>query len=492
MLTPEIVEFFGIGDEGRRNDLIAFINGMMGFVETSRRESWDQFCQGMCSVKVSFELAKDGLRSAQEHLQKDREEIKTLESEVSALKTEKAQHTEKLSEVKDEIKKLLSLNDTLNKAGKEYLAKIQVLEDEKKRLTASVDSAKRAVEKKDTELKAERQKYAQLQAGMREVVNDSDDGSQPMLDPEIIVPCGSEYKEIKKHNETLIAENARLDALVTALTKACDPIPEPSRPGRISADEVSKLRKTKAELAAKLEALGEEARTMAHKYSDYIAQRDQDWELRLKELKSANEHLDKEIKDLKSGFTKDSLAMIPMCNHSLEAFCMRNGMVMICPVPIRTGYLMQLYDVYTQWKTSPCDNEGTFYATIECPYSGRVTSLASSDQIYLLCRIALNLRVSMVLPLRFQYVSKGNMVDFSFHDQIAIASLCCKIYRSGVSNGVENIIVCQGAFVLSVHVLNNVVDLQIQATHNSNDSRSACLVATPFFDRWKFTDGMTD
>ena len=171
-------------------------------------------------------------------------------------------------------------------------------------------------------------------------------------------------------------------------------------------------------------------------------------------------------------------------------FSLGDGSLMVCPVPLRTGVLMQLGDVYAQWKTYPSDHEGTYYASILCPYSGKSTSLASLDQLYLIDRIAVGLRVSMMLPFKFQHkTSTGVWVDFPLFDQIAIASICCKNYRSGNSSCMDSIAVCGTEFVLHMHVLNNSVDFQMHSTFNPCDTRAVCVhlhYSAALFERWTF------
>ncbi len=235
---------------------------------------------------------------------------------------------------------------------------------------------------------------------------------------------------------------------------------------------------------------------MARQYSEYMSNSDAAWEAKLAEAKRTNETLQKELGEAKGKGSAQSVALVPArCHHNLSSFMMRGGTLMFCPVPIRTGFMMQLYDIYTQWKHSPCDNEGSFYATFQCPFTGQTTSLATSEQVYLMSRIAINLRVSMSLPLRFQHYSGGKWLDFSFYDQISIASVCCKLHRAGVVNGVENVMVCQGTMVLVIHLLNNVVDVQVQMTHNPVEATPARFMesTTPFFERWTFRcDSMSD
>lgn len=482
MLSSEILEFFGIKEAERRSEMLTLVNGMMGFVEASRRASWDQFCEGISSAK---------------------EELKRCRAEMVSLKTDKSKLIEKNLQFSDEIKKQLTFNENLNKAVKEQLAKIQALEDEKKRLLATVETAKRTAEKKDEDLKAEKARCLKLASEMKELASQKTDDEDEeyaqgqeeggeMQEDGPPVACGEEYAKLKKQNERLLSENARLDSLVTALTRAAEQASNESskeerKQPRASVEEVNKLRKLKIEQAAKLEAIGEEARAMAHKYSEYIAENDAGWEKKLVDLRRANESLRKEVEELKK--KEPSMALVPAkCSHNLSSFMMRGGMLMLCPVPIRTGFMMQLYDVYTQWKNSACDNEGSFYATFQCPFTGQTTSLATSEQVYLLSKIAANLRISMAMPLRFQHFSRGKWVDFSFYDQIAIVSMCCKLHRTGTANAAENVLVCQGVLVLVVHILDNVVDLQVHATHNSSDSNPARLMefVTAFFERWTF------
>jgi hypothetical protein len=164
---------------------------------------------------------------------------------------------------------------------------------------------------------------------------------------------------------------------------------------------------------------------------------------------------------------------------------------MVCPVPIRTGRLVPLIEVYQSWVRYPADNEGTFFTSFLCPYTTQLSSLASAEEVILLHNIAAELRLFVMPPLRFQHFLNGNWIDFSFVDQITIAAMCCKHYRLGTSRVVENVMVCHGDFIFKIHISDNVVDFQMQPVHNVTKTSPACLLegVNGFFQRWTFPTG---
>ena len=167
---------------------------------------------------------------------------------------------------------------------------------------------------------------------------------------------------------------------------------------------------------------------------------------------------------------------------------------MSCPVPIRTGFVMQLGDIYNQWKLFPCDQEGSAYASFTCPYTGQNTSMASMEQVGLVASIAANLSIDTSAPLVFQYQLNNQWVNFSLLDQIRIASTCCKLYRSGISDGYEPIMVCQERYVLCIVINKKMVDFQIQPTHDSEQLLLVRLAKSlpNFFAKWSFVNHASD
>ena len=170
-------------------------------------------------------------------------------------------------------------------------------------------------------------------------------------------------------------------------------------------------------------------------------------------------------------------------------FMAASGLPMDCPVPIRTGYLMQLRDIYRQWLLFPSDNEGTLFASFVCPATGHNTSLATIEQVNMVLNIAADLQLNVsTTPLVFQYNHQGVWFPFSYSDQIAITSLCCKMHRAQVTDGIETLIVCNGRCNLSIVVNRKIADLQMQPVHDSVQIVLVRLLdSTPnFFQLWSF------
>jgi hypothetical protein len=174
--------------------------------------------------------------------------------------------------------------------------------------------------------------------------------------------------------------------------------------------------------------------------------------------------------------------------------CLLGGVPMICPVPIRTGYAMQLGDIYCQWKMFPCDYEGSVYASFTCPYTGQNTSMASMEQVGLVIGIATNLSIDTTTPLVFQYQMNNEWVNFSFIDQLGIASRCCKLYRAGISDGYEPVLVCQERYALCIVINKRLVDFQMQPVHDSERLLLARMTKSPpnFFATWTFVNHASD
>jgi len=241
-----------------------------------------------------------------------------------------------------------------------------------------------------------------------------------------------------------------------------------------------------------LESVSKEAASMAKKYTQFASESQEKLDKERNRFQRAIGEMKKQVSCVKtdggSGIGQSDGAGSIVKKHP-EAFLMRDGLPMTCPVPIRSGHVMQLRDVYSQWRMLPCDNEGMFYASFICPYTGHNTSLASIEQVNLIVKIAESLRLDVsTVPLVFQYKNNGQWTNFVLTDQIAIAAMCCKLHRSRATDAIESLTVCRGAFIFSVVINQKIVDLQMQATHDSSQTCSARLLDSlpNFFSFWSF------
>jgi hypothetical protein len=142
---------------------------------------------------------------------------------------------------------------------------------------------------------------------------------------------------------------------------------------------------------------------------------------------------------------------------------------MKCPVPTRIGTLVSLKYVYNQWKSMPCDNAGTFFATFICPITGRNTSLVSSEQLDIILPIAFDLGITTALPFKCQFSMEEVWVEFQYMEQICIASILCKLNFFKTRSQVECLLVCNNSFVLEVRVLEDgKIALEMNATRGGD------------------------
>ena len=446
LLSIEMAEFYGVKDAALCSDFVTYVNGMMGFAEANRRECWGQMCLGMLNTQAK-------LKSYAE-----------LDAKYDAALA-------KATQWGDQYRKSEALCERLNAANKEYLVQIESL---KSQLQPGVRTPS-VVAPNPQQLQVERSRSRTGPSAKRsiaEAVPESDDDEQPApkKDKSDVVV------ELKKKLAYLVADNERLDKLLRAHSRVEVPSSEPAKV-RLKPEDIERMRKAFLEVEAKLRAVTEEARQQAHRFAEQTNKNEEALALERTEW----------ARRLEAAGDKDasSSILIP------SAFSLQCGNIMTCPVPIRTGRLVPLVDIYQSWIRYPSDSEGTFFASFLCPYSTQLTSLGSAEEVDLIYNIASELRLFTTPPLRFQHFLNGSWVDFSFIDQITIAASCCKHYRLGTTRVVENVMVCQGDFIFKIHISDAVVDFQMQPVHNLAKTSPACLLEgmPGFFQRWSFPTG---
>jgi hypothetical protein len=487
MITHELLGFYGLGDnEMIRNDFVNFLNGMLSFADAGRKETWTRFCDSLASTMKLLEETK---------------------GKYQRLEEKYGMSSQKEEEMKTQVRELLGLNDKLNSYNKDYVARIKILESELLLQTSNCDIARRAASKAEKELSIERQRTVKQRAvSLQPVDTDSssvvaaastDIPAGTALSSTAGVPSGhsasvADESQQRLHNTIgLAAENERLSGLIRSLAEY-ENMPVELFRGRVSLEEANKERKARVTLAAQLDSFYQEALLMSQKHTDIMdaqaAEFEKErmfWQNNVSDLKNDVSRLKDEAKKTSSSGN----ARYPSIFMAASGLPMDRPVPMDCPVPIRTGYLMQLRDIYRQWLLFPSDNEGTLFASFVCPATGHNTSLATIEQVNMVLNIAADLQLNVsTTPLVFQYNHRGVWFPFSYCDQIAITSMCCKMHRAQVTDGIETLIVCNGRCNLSIVVNRKIADLQMQPVHDSVQIVLVRLLdSTPnFFQLWSF------
>ena len=102
-----------------------------------------------------------------------------------------------------------------------------------------------------------------------------------------------------------------------------------------------------------------------------------------------------------------------------------------CPVFLGTGCVVSMRSLIRMWAQGPGQFDGEPHRTVLCPKSREQTFVAPKAQAEFVRGVAEAIGMDVAVPLRFEYTMppRGDWVEFSFYDQIAIASKVCKIFR---------------------------------------------------------------
>ena len=511
-LSADSLGKIGFGDAPKCDDLARFLNGMAQFAEGGRKADLERFFGLIC------ELGREKVQWTTR--------MSSLQAEIEAKRSE-------YCEIKKELSEAIAINEKIVAENKELVNANAQLLQERTMLSGCVEASRAKTDEflKGLE-KFKSEKASLLNENRRllqrlETIKSGSSSSGPSFANALV--CGTSADEdvsmLKSKISNLETERSRLEQLLLGISTAqkealskFDAISSKpaGRTRTVPIDEFSKLQRLSAEQQAQIETLTKEALETNHSHSLQMSAKDVGWGASVTGLKAELEKasqrkgkvdtVDRSTSTSDERNTKDleNLLMLGLVTEErdllrnyvstfqrqgLLSFMLANGAQMVCPVPTRTGNLMQLCDIYAQWKTYPSENEGTYYSTFTCPYSDRCTTLASSEQVSLIYRIASQLQIAVHPPIQFQYVnSVGVWTSFSFKDQIAIASACCKLYRQGVSSGMEAVAVCNTEYLLVVHLLENSVDFQMQSTVIADVSRQVSAHVGPWnlFDRWTF------
>ena len=468
---------------------------MLSFADANRKTAWTKFCDALVEVMNAMDVTA--------------KECKTLEAKNESL-------VNSADDMKRQVRDLLTLNDRLNAQHKEHLSRIKDLDAELLILKANSDVSKRVIQKAEKELAVERQKSVKPSAaasqsmdvdpssvGGDSYVEVADMGGEDVGGADVGSASSHPRRPYHKQSVSVLdesklrqrltdlkAENDRLSGVIRSLTVYDTITADPFR-GRVSTEEANKERRERIKLMGQLSSVSKEVQSMVQKHAEALEAKEAEfekersyWTAMSIEHKHECTRLKQEAnKQTSTGGTSGLVFRCP------QIFLQQDGMPMYCPVPIRTGHLMQLRDIYFQWRVFPSDNEGTFYASFLCPVTGRNTSLSSIDSVSIVTNIAAGLHLDVTTtPLIFQFYHNGLWYPFSFTDQIVIASMCCKLHRSGATDGMETVLVCRGQYNISIVVNKKIADLQMQPVHDSSQTVLARLLDSMpnFFQSWTF------
>ena len=469
MLTSELVEFYGLDGDATRDDFVAALNGMIGYSDANRKAMWVKFCESLGSVMEEMKKARE----------KNYDELEQKHAELLL----------HLAQDKNEIRDLKESNNALKSSNQELVGKVTEVEKLNEVLTANIEISKRVAARVEVELNSEKQKNkaggakpVEVLGGTARIPGNASKASEEELRANI--------QHMIKEKDLMSKEIARLVQIVKAVAEAEHVPLEATR--RFTAEEFNKERKLRQATSDQLKSLAKDALTWNQKFEDFVTEHKAEAEKEKSGFQKKIEDLMKEVATLKLGVVP--VQRITDMTPLLASFIRPNGELMVCPVPTCGGYLIQLIDVYDHWKKFPCDYEGTTFASFICMQTGKTTSLANMDLVCLFLRIAADLRINVNMPFACKYRSNGQWVFFSYVDQITIASVLCKMYREGIVDGYENIMVSRGFFGLTIHICKNLVELQLQVMHDPDQTSKACFTSLvpDFFPRWNFVNNFAD
>lgn len=487
MLTHETVEFYGVSDVAKRDDLVNYIAGMISIAE-GRRETLKTFFG--CVVTRSSEY-------------------KTMHLELDRLRELYSNICSKTEIIKAELKKTTALAASANSQCMEVQAANKALKEEHAHLLLRLAATENSAKECDEALQAAKEQNEALTAQIAQLKAGHESGKKRKAKPDM-EPAEEPPGDASDWRGALVwEENTRLRGLLKVLSEVEDEddLQPPKKPARqrISSEEGAALRQ-QCELHKK------KARVLLEEADAARAQRDEAMEkadAMIKEEAKARQALEERLAALmeemknqgasEPSSAKQDMEKAMMNNilaeeneiqrlKRLSSFTIQNRYIMTCPVICRSGYFMPLMDIFIHWKQFPSDNEGTYFATFPCVRTGMITSLAPTEMVTCMHRVALDLEVCMVPPFLFQYLFNSNWTDFNFIDQICITSLCCKVFRSGLANATEVMPVCFNTYQFRLKISENLVEMAVGFGSTPMDVSPVYLVQGPthFFDRWKF------
>lgn len=102
-----------------------------------------------------------------------------------------------------------------------------------------------------------------------------------------------------------------------------------------------------------------------------------------------------------------------------------------CPVFLGTGCVIGMRSLIRMWAQGPGLFDGEAHRAVTCPRTLEQTFVAPRAQVDFVRDMAEAVGVDVAVPLRFEFTKppRGEWTEFILHDQIALASRVCKIYR---------------------------------------------------------------
>jgi peptidoglycan hydrolase CwlO-like protein len=506
MLPVEVAEFYGVKDAGLRADFVSFINGMLGFAETGRRECWGQLCMGMINIQTKLktlqELKAETDKTEKEKLDKAMALVDRLNAAKKELEEQLKSRNSQIESLKSQIESLKSQIESLKsqtQSGTAPPVPPPPVPDPSNLQLVAVKARPSSTGQRPEAPRAKRtlpEPSDEAQRAKRacpEAIPDSDDEVIPVVvdKPEAVADHRGKSEaeiDLRKKLVAALAENDRLERLNKILQKVETPPVETGVKVRVTQEEMGRLRKHNAELEAKLKLMAEEAFRQVRECSDTLKKNDAEWE----QKRSKWEQRAKQTAPIREVTLRDygvgggvAAGSIPIPS----AFTLTCGTVMDCPVPVRSGYLVSLGTVYQSWIRSPPEAEGTFFATFTCPYSRAITSLTSAEMVSMISNIAAELNLMVLPPLRFQHLVNGNLVDFSIVDQIVIAAMCIKHYRLNSRHVTDQVYVDRGMSTFKLFITENSMDFQMIGTNTSKNWQAYLVDTCSFFHQWTFPVG---
>lgn len=167
------------------------------------------------------------------------------------------------------------------------------------------------------------------------------------------------------------------------------------------------------------------------------------------------------------------------------------GLPSICPVPTTSGYVDSFRNIILFWQSNPSDSEGKLNASFVCAMTGYSTSIASVEQIYLIRSIAADLHLPLQPPFLLQFRDCDEWIELPFHEQLAMASMVCKIFRRRtVDPSVDHQIVMGGQFILTTTLKDSVMDFHLTPLNRASPPPTTRIILTEpmLFDGMEFAN----
>ena len=434
MLSLEVAHFYGIVDPHEREHAVGFLNTML-MISDSRRGALETFFRGVAQQM---------------------ETSKRIQAQVAEDRT-------KMDNLKVALEKQTKLTARLETINKNLADKNQKMTAEHSQMAlacaASIETVKRDLERVTHENKLLLEAKEQL---------------------DIALPEGTQSGASIYMNQ-----NTRLRKCVADLTAVGEKrAPAGDRPPGRMTKEHAKLQSEFEIVQAKLLVLGELVSGWFGADAANALKADPLEQLQVE--REARVALENEVEALKKAEPPSKRRRAE--ENMVRILQLSDGKYMACPVPVRSGCIVELHEVYRQWSSVPPQDDGSFNATFRCPITNFLTALQPMEIVNMVHDIASDLKLDVAPPFRFQFKKEDAWVDFPFTDQIAIASKCFMLYRSGFENGVGRVLVRDEAFSVIMRLNQSSMEIVMTLLAGKEDATPVLFVPgpEPVFERWKF------